>query len=203
MSPLRKATIPVALAALVLVTTPSTQAVASPDESSVCRSVVTAQTEGAVPESLVSDLCDTWVTNAPESAGAAPQFTNFAVSVGAESADGFDVAVDNTAGWPMSATCLVSGAITSASTAYYVLVGAANTLGPATSSRIRCTASPSGLVADQQLPGAAAVASDFTTTLLPGDPLTTQDVCSYGEFYYLIRPLYQKTSRTPCSLIKL
>ena len=102
------------------------------------------------------------------------------------------------AGWPISATCLITGAITGPSTAYYVLSGVANTAGPAVSTTIQCSASPAGLYVNQTMPGPVAVGADFTTTI-PGSALTAQRICSFAQSTYLVRPLTMRTGTIPCS----
>lgn len=81
-----------------------------------------------------------------------------------------------------------------------MLVGVANTAGPATATNISCTASPAGLSVNQTLPGAASVGVDVTTTL-PGTALRSQRICAFAEAWYLVRPTYMKTGVRPCSLL--
>jgi hypothetical protein len=150
-----------------------------------------------VPASLVDYTCDIWATQASSGKTSvdAPTVAFAWTDVGAVSTDG----VAGVAGWPISATCLITGAITGPNTAYYVLAGVANTAGPASSTTIRCTASPAGLSVNQTLPGPTSAGADFTSTI-PGSALTAQRICSFAEAYYLIRPLYMKTGTLPCSI---
>lgn len=153
----------------------------------------------AVPIEVAQETCAQWATQSA--------IAGFDLSMNAPTVVGgwTDVGVFNAdatvagAGWPISATCLITGVITGPSTAYYVLVGVAHTLGPATSTTIQCSSSPSGLSVNQTLPGPVAVGADFSTTLLPGDALTKQTICSYGIAYYLVRPLTMRTNTLACS----
>ena len=152
----------------------------------------------SVPDELVQRACDILATNLPASdvsVSAAPTIATAWTDVGLFSTD-TNLAG---AGWPISATCLLTGVITGPRTAYYVLVGVANTVGPATSTTIQCTASPAGLSINQTMPGTTSAGADFSTTLLPGDALAAQKICSYGIAYYLVRPTTMRTNTLACS----
>lgn len=160
-----------------------------------CTTFLAAEVD--VSAALIDEACDTWTERAARSNGVlgeAPTLAMAWTDVGVVSTDG----AAGVAGWPISATCLLTGAITGPSTAYYVVAGVASTLGPATSTTIQCTVSPAGLAFTQTTPGAASAGFDVTATL-PGSALTRQTVCSYAEAYYLVRPLKMTTGTLPCS----
>ncbi|HYO61438.1 MAG TPA: hypothetical protein VEU29_06035 [Actinomycetota bacterium] len=161
-----------------------------------CETAINQQV--SVPAELVQETCAIWERQSARSGfdvNAAPTIASAWTDVGVFNTD----ATVASAGWPISATCLITGVITGPSTAYYVLTGIANTTGPATSTTIQCSASPAGLYFNQTLPGTTSVGADFSTTLLPGDALTKQTICSYGIAYYLVRPLKMNTNTLPCS----
>jgi hypothetical protein len=161
-----------------------------------CETAITAKV--SVPAALVQETCDIWAAQSARSGGAidmAPTIAGAWTDVGVFSTD----ATVASAGWPISATCLITGVVTGPSTAYYVLVGIAHTAGPATSTTVQCSSSPSGLSVNQTLPGPSAVGADFTTTIFPGSALTKQSICSYGIAYYLVRPLTMRTNTLACS----
>jgi hypothetical protein len=160
-----------------------------------CEESIAAQVN--VSQALIDHTCNVWAqhsgrdTETLEVPTIAMAWTNF----GVDSSDG-QLGV---AGWPISATCLITGVITGPTTAYYVLTGVGNTTGPATSTTVQCSASPAGLSFEQTLPGPNSAGADFTTTIFPGSALRAQRICSYAEAYYLVRPLFMQTNKLDCS----
>lgn len=174
---------------------PSSAAVAPDADAGACAASLAAKVD--VSQALIDQTCRVWADRhaAGDADTEVPTLAFAWANYGVDSPD----AQISTVGWPIRATCLITGAITGPNSAYYVLTGVANTTGPATSTTIQCTASPAGLGFEQTLPGPNSAGADFTTTVLPGSPLRQQKICSYAEAYYLVRPLFMRTNKTPCS----
>jgi hypothetical protein len=152
-----------------------------------CESFVTNQIQIQLSSDLVASACEGYKAEIARSA--IPEVPTLLMAWPA-------VGITNDAGQvgpPVSGVCILGGAIAGVNRVQYVLAGSGQSLGPATSTRIACTAGP--LATDSTLIGPAAATA--TTELAD---LQAMSVCTLvvGEFL-LTGPTRSKTP-AGCSL---
>jgi hypothetical protein len=81
-------------------------------------------------------------------------------------------------GFPVSGVCILAGAFISPQSVQYVLAGSAQSIGPATQTRIVCGGA--GMTAEGELIGPAAVAADTNVA-----PLAATSVCTVAKGWFI------------------
>lgn len=181
------------LAVLVLAVTASLGAAvpAQADPSPDCETFVRAQVEAAgvdATDSLVASGCATHDAEVARlDMAEVPTLLMAWPAVGVTNDAGG-------VGFPVSGVCILSGAPISLSEAQYVLVGVANSVGPATSTRVACAAGP--LSADATLIGPAAAAVDTQIAPL----YSSMSVCTLAVGKFIDGSTTRSRTPAGCSL---
>lgn len=182
-----KRTIAAAAAALATLLPTTAMPASAASTATDCQSFVTGQLEVDVPTDVVASACREY--EAQIAASTIPEIPTLLMAWPG-------VGVTNDAGevgFPVSGVCVLGGVIAGVGTVQYVLAGSAQSVGPATSTRIACTAGP--LATDSTIIGPASATA--TTAVAP---LQSMSVCTLAVGKFLDGSTTRSKTPAGCSL---